>query len=178
LWITTTTHKKLTPQKTTMLSSSSLLRSRAVAVVARSHNKVGGRNCLRRLFGADAGGHGGGVPVPQSQHAKLWAGHAEHEGWESTVAWFYPTSIILCAVVLYYEPETSIHIWAKQEAAARLKLTAETGFTDFMFGVHYQDLQGEQLKDIWDKFSTKAIRMTDDDDDEEEEEEEEEEDDE
>jgi hypothetical protein len=153
-------------------SSSSLLRSRAVAVMARN-NKAGVRNtpCIRRRwFGADAG-HGG-VPVPQSQHAKLWAGHAENEGWESTVAWFYPTSIILCGVVLYYEPETSIHIWAKQEAAARLKLTAETGFTDFLFGVHYQDLQGEQLKDIWDKFSTKAIRMTDDDDDDEEEEEE------
>jgi ESSS subunit of NADH:ubiquinone oxidoreductase (complex I) len=141
-----------------MLSSS--LRS----AVARNGGGVGRRTTLcRRRFGAE-GGHGG-VPVPQSQHAKLFAGHPESEGWESTVAWFYPTSFLLMTAVLVFEPETSINVWAKQEAAARLKLTEETGFTDFVFGVHYQDLSKEQLKVHWDQFSAKAIRMTDDDDD-------------
>lgn len=123
----------------------------------------------RRRFGSN-------MPVPQSQHAKLFAGHPESEGWESTIAWFYPTSFLLICAVLFFEPETGIDVWAREEAMARLKLK-ENGFTDFVFGVHYKDLSAEELKKTWDTFSVKAIRMTDDDEDDDEDEEEEEEDD-
>lgn len=126
-----------------------------------------GRVVCRRRFGSD-------MPVPQSQNAKLFAGHPEYEGWESTIAWFYPTSFIMIAAVLFFEPETGIDTWAKEEASARLKLR-EGGFTDFVFGVHYKDLTDEQIKTYWDTFSSKAIRMTDDDDDEDDDDEDEEE---
>jgi ESSS subunit of NADH:ubiquinone oxidoreductase (complex I) len=149
---------------------STLVRAAVVARTGRTASL-----CRTRFFGS-GGGHHSDVPVPQSQHAKLFAGHPESEGWESTVAWFYPTSFLLIVAVLVFEPETSINVWAKQEAAARLKLKEE-GFTDFVFGVHYQDLGEEKIKEQWDKFSSKALRMTDDDDDDEEEEEEEEEED-
>jgi ESSS subunit of NADH:ubiquinone oxidoreductase (complex I) len=116
-------------------------------------------------------GSGGGVPVPQSATAELFAGHPKKEGWEWTIGWWYPSSFILICLVLGTTPETSIQSWAREEASARLALK-EKGFTDFQFGVHYSNLTEEQMKSAWDKLSNKTTRMNDEDDDEEEEDEE------
>lgn len=116
-------------------------------------------------------GSGGGVPVPQSSTAELFAGHPKKEGWEWTIGWWYPSSFILICLVLGTTPETSIQSWAREEASARLALK-EKGFTDFQFGVHYSNLSDEQMKSAWDKLSKTATRMNEDDDDDEEDEEE------
>ena len=110
------------------------------------------------------------MPVPQSSKAKLFQGHPTNEGWESTVAWFYPLSFFLIVAILGFTPNTEITTWARQEAQARLKLK-EAGFTDFKFGTHYQDLTVNQAQEALEKFNAKALRMNDDDDDDEEEEE-------
>lgn len=111
------------------------------------------------------------MPVPQSSKAVLFEGHPAKEGWESTVAWWYGTSLALL-IAIYFAPETRIEVWAQEEARARLALK-EKGFEDFQFGVHYASLPQDDQKKRWDKFSAKALRMTDDDDDDEEEEDEE-----
>lgn len=116
------------------------------------------------------------MPVPQSQKAVLFEGHPTNEGWEWTVAWWYTTSFILLVGILGFAPKTEITAWAKQEAAARLKMK-EQGVEEFVFGTHYKDLTVSQAKTAWDNFSTKALRMNDDDDDDEDEEDEDEEDD-
>jgi hypothetical protein len=108
------------------------------------------------------------MPVPQSSKAVLFDGFHK-EGWESTVAWFYPTSLALIVMILAGAPVTEIEPWAKKEAEARLKLKSE-GFTDFQFGTHYQTLSDDERKSVWDKFSMKATRMNDDDDDDDDEE--------
>lgn len=104
------------------------------------------------------------MPLPQSSTAKIFAGHPTNEGWESTIAWWYPTSLVLIVAILAGQPETSINAWAKQEAAARLALR-EKGMTEFTFGVHYQNLSQEELKGAWDDFTSKVTKMTDEDDD-------------
>jgi hypothetical protein len=113
------------------------------------------------------------MPVPQSSKAVLFEGHHK-EGWESTIMWFYPTSFALIVLILAGAPVTDIETWANKEAEARLKLKSE-GFTDFQFGTHYGTLSAAERANVWEKFNTKAIKMTDDDDDDDEEEEEEEE---
>ena len=127
------------------------------------------RTCAQRR-------HLGAMPVPQSQKAVLFEGHPTNEGWESTVAWWYATSAIMLVGILGFSPQTDIGSWAKQEAAARLKLKA-AGVEDFAFGTHYQDLTVDEAKQAWDNFSTKALRMNDDDDDDDEEDEDEDDDD-
>jgi len=117
------------------------------------------------------------MPVPQSQNAKLFEGHQTDEGWESTIAWWYGTSLVLIVIALGFTPHTEITAWANKEASARLKLKA-SGVQDFVFGMHYQDLSVAEAKDAWDMFSTKALRMNDDDDDDDDDEEEEDEEDE
>jgi hypothetical protein len=115
------------------------------------------------------------MPVPQSSKAVVFAGHPMNEGWERTMIWWYSSSFILICMVLGTTPVTDIEVWAKQEAAARLKL-AEEGKTDFVFGTHYQDQVSKGNRSTWDQFSLKALRMNDDMDDDEEEEDEEQED--
>ena len=132
-----------------MLSSKS---SRFLAAATARRSAV-----LRRRWGSD-------MPVPQSANAKIFAGHPAREGWEWTIAWWYPTSFIMIVAILTGQPEDSINAWAEQEAAARLALR-EQGMTDLKFGVHYQNLNAEQLKGTWDDFSKKSTRMSDEDDD-------------
>jgi hypothetical protein len=103
------------------------------------------------------------MPVPQSSKAVLFEGH-HREGWESTIAWFYPTSFILIVAILAGAPVTDIETWANKEAEARLKLKDE-GFTDFQFGTHYQALTAGERQAVWEKFTMKTIRMTDDEED-------------
>jgi hypothetical protein len=112
------------------------------------------------------------MPVPQSSKAVVFAGHPMNEGWERTMIWWYSSSFILICMVLGTTPVTDIEVWAKQEAAARLKL-AEEGQTEFVFGTHYQDQVSSNNGSTWDQFSLKALRMNDDDDDDDDEEEEE-----
>ena len=136
--------------------------------ILRRSNPVAIRGAIRCL---------GAMPVPQSSKAKLFEGHATNEGWESTIGWWYATSAVLIIGILGFAPNTEITSWAKQEAAARLKLK-EAGVEDFAFGTHYQDLTVSEAKEVWDNFSAKALRMNDDDDDDEDEDDDEEEDDE
>lgn len=107
------------------------------------------------------------MPVPQSAKAVLFDGHAAtgSEGWEWTVAWWYPTSFLLICGILGFEPETDIATWARQEAAARLALKEAGQVTQFTFGKHYQSLSEEDVRKEWDAFNTKSMRMNDDDDD-------------
>jgi ESSS subunit of NADH:ubiquinone oxidoreductase (complex I) len=100
----------------------------------------------------------------------MFGGHSTHpEGWETTIRVGYTLSLVLTCAVLFFQPNTGIDNWANQEARARLKLKEEHGWTDdmFQFGVHYQNLNEAEVKEQWDKFSSKAIKMNDDDDDEE-----------
>ena len=116
------------------------------------------------------------MPKPQSEDAVLFGGHStQPEGWETTIHIGYATSLVLCCFILFFEPETGIDNWANQEARARLQLKEEHGWTNdmFKFGVHYQNLNENEVKEQWDKFSSKALSMNEDDDDEDEEEEEE-----
>jgi hypothetical protein len=117
------------------------------------------------------------MPVPQSAKAKLWQGHPEREGWESTMAWFYGVGFIMIVACVGFTPNTDIQAWARQEASARLALKG-AGKTDFEFGTHYQQKTDEELAGDWDKFGDKALRMNEDDDEDEEEEEDEEDEDE
>jgi ESSS subunit of NADH:ubiquinone oxidoreductase (complex I) len=132
------------------------------------------QNQQKRMMAGDS--H---MPKPQSEDAVLFGGHSpQPEGWETTIHVGYATSLILCCIVLFFEPETGIDNWANQEARARLKLKEEHGWTNdmFKFGVHYQNLDEDEVKAQWDKFSSKALSMNEDDDDDEEEEEEEDDD--
>ena len=117
----------------------------------------------------------GAMPVPQSQKAELFKGHPTNEGWESTMAWWYGTSFILIVGILGFAPPTEISAWAKKEAAARLKMK-EQGVEDFAFGTHYQEMTVAEAKNVWDKFTEKALRMNDDDDEEDEDDEDEDDD--
>ena len=124
----------------------------------------------KRMMGGDS--H---MPKPQSEDAVLFGGHStQPEGWETTIHVGYSLSLILCCFILFFEPETGIDNWANQEARARLKLKEEHGWTNdmFQFGVHYQNLDEVEIKNHWDKFSSKALKMNEDDDDEEDEDEE------
>jgi hypothetical protein len=114
------------------------------------------------------GGNATTLPKPQSEDAVLFGGHStEPEGWETTIYVGYTLSLILCFCILYFEPETGIDNWANQEARVRLKLKEEHGWTDdmFQFGIHYQNLNEAELKQQWDKFSNKTLKMDEDDDD-------------
>ena len=111
---------------------------------------------------------GGDMPVPQSQNAQLWAGHTvKHEGWEESIYFYYIAGLLLQGLVIAGAPETRIESWARPEAEARLYLASPEGggHTDFVFGTHYQELVKASQKDIWTKFSDKAINPGDDDDD-------------
>jgi len=150
------------------------LRSTAAAprLIAAAASRRSSPATTRRGFaGAD-------VPVPQSAKAKFGEGHTKgREGWESTIAWFYPTSFLMIAWIHLFEPDNDIRAFAQAEARARLELKKQ-GFTDFQFGKHYQSLSDDELKQEWETFSAKALRMNDDDDDDEEEDEEDDDDDE
>ena len=116
---------------------------------------------------------GGKMPVPQSMKAKLWGGVTEREGWEDS---FYVTSALAClGFYLYFfmTPDTNIQSWARNEAAARLRLKEEHGFTDFKFGTHYQDKLLDSRRTEWDDLGSKfdPFKEEDDDDDEDDEEE-------
>ena len=119
---------------------------------------------------------------PQSASAVLFDNHpkfsmgSDGEGWETTVVWWYSVSFAMIVAILVFEPETGIDAWAYKEATARLALS-EQGFTDFVFGKHYQSMSAEDMRLEWDKHSNKAVRMTEDDDDDDDEEEEEDDDD-
>jgi len=111
---------------------------------------------------------GGDMPVPQSQNAPMWHGHTvKHEGWEESIYFYYAAGLILQAAVLIGAPETSIESWARPEARARLYLASEAGGgqTEFAFGTHYQDLTKKDQRELWNKFSERAINPGDDDDD-------------
>jgi hypothetical protein len=145
-------------------------------IILNRSNKIVQQMQQKRMMGGD--GH---MPVPQSENAVLFGGHSTHpEGWETTVHIGYSLSLVLCIFVLFFTPETGIDNWANQEARARLKLKEEHGWTNemFQFGVHYQNLNDEEIKQHWDKFSSKALKMNEDDDDDDEEEDEEDDDDE
>ena len=98
------------------------------------------------------------IPVPQSQFAKFAEHSPKNEGWESTIAWWYPSSLLIIFCIYAFEPETDIRSWANAEARARLELKRQ-GMTEFKFGTHYQDLSAGDLQKEWDDFSTKALRM-------------------
>lgn len=98
------------------------------------------------------------MPVPQSQYAKFADGKPRNEGWESTIAWFYPSSFLIIVWIVAFDPETDIRAWANAEARARLELKRQ-GMTEFKFGTHYQSLSDDELKKEWDEFSAKALRM-------------------
>jgi ESSS subunit of NADH:ubiquinone oxidoreductase (complex I) len=124
-----------------------------------------------RGMGAAAGGDGG-VPVPRSAQAKLFAGHDTNQGWESTVYFYYTLSTLLIIGVLGFAPDTTISSWAKQEAAARLHLKEQGVVKEFEFGKHYLDMVDDDVKRNWDKFDAKSVQfMKDDDDDDDEDEE-------
>jgi len=90
------------------------------------------------------------------------------------MTWWYGTSFLLLVGVLGYAPDTRISTWASQEAKARLVAAEQGQVSEFEFGVHYQNVAQEHVRDEWDKFTIKSLKMNDEDDDEEEEENEEE----
>ena len=86
----------------------------------------------RRWMGSD-------MPKPQSSQAELWEGHPKtKEGWETTTYLTYAASAILLTLAVGFSPETSIKVWASNEAQARLDLKDKKG-DDFEleFGKHY-----------------------------------------
>mmetsp|Transcript_20663 Transcript_20663/g.26662 ORF Transcript_20663/g.26662 Transcript_20663/m.26662 type:complete len:139 (+) Transcript_20663:189-605(+) len=111
------------------------------------------------------------MPVPQSQNAKMFQGHPEYEGWETTIYFWSAISLFLIVVVEGYAPDTTLESWASNEARARLILKEEKGFTDFKFGQHYQGLLVEEQREAWDKQNLKFLPKDDDDDEEDDDEE-------
>merc|ERR1712048_1484391 len=107
---------------------------------------------------------GGGEPLPQSMTAELWQGHPKKsEGWEQTIYFFYTVSAIMITLHLNFGPDDSIAAWAQQEARARLILK-EKGFTDFKFGMHYQDyvmsdggVNMKKMESDWEKVNAGAV---------------------
>jgi ESSS subunit of NADH:ubiquinone oxidoreductase (complex I) len=139
-------------------------------ILANRVRMMGRSNVIMRQQQQQQRGMGGNssLPKPQSEDAVLFGGHStEPEGWETTIYVGYTLSLILCFCILYFEPETGIDNWANQEARVRLKLKEEHGWTDdmFQFGIHYQNLNEVELKQQWDKFSNKTLKMDEDDDD-------------
>lgn len=82
-------------------------------------------------------GGGGHQPVSRSMEAKLFEGHPENEGWETTIYVTYATSLVLLTFALGFAPDTSIKTWASSEARARLELQAQGKLDQPVFGVHY-----------------------------------------
>lgn len=81
------------------------------------------------------------MPKPQSSEAQLWQGHPTHkEGWETTTYVTYAVSTVLLVLAIGFTPETSIKVWASNEAQARLDIKDKLGdgeeFT-LEFGKHY-----------------------------------------
>lgn len=134
---------------------SGLCHSRCVASVrALAVNKPP----ARRWLAAD--GHTGiDMPVPQSMKSVFAEGHATNEGWETTIAWFYPTSFLILVWIFAFEPETDIRTWARQEARARMAIKKENPDFKFEFGKHYQGMSDDELRSEWDNFSRKALNM-------------------
>eukprot|EP00522_Entomoneis_paludosa_P011887 CAMPEP_0172440176 /NCGR_PEP_ID=MMETSP1065-20121228/903_1 /TAXON_ID=265537 /ORGANISM="Amphiprora paludosa, Strain CCMP125" /LENGTH=121 /DNA_ID=CAMNT_0013188959 /DNA_START=253 /DNA_END=618 /DNA_ORIENTATION=- len=111
------------------------------------------------------------MPVPQSAHAKPFE-HSVPEGWESSVAFFTGLSVVILTAHYFFVPDTTIESWAYNEAAARLRLKEEHGFTNFEFGKHYQDMEEDARKEKWEELSNKTFHPfkeeeEDDDDDDE-----------
>mmetsp|Transcript_19814 Transcript_19814/g.47173 ORF Transcript_19814/g.47173 Transcript_19814/m.47173 type:complete len:154 (-) Transcript_19814:111-572(-) len=110
----------------------------------------------------------GGMPVPQSMKAKPFDGHPTNEGWEPYVQFYTGVSVILLAVNYFFAPDTTIDSWARNEAAARLRLKEKDPDFKPVFGVHYQDLQSKERQEKWDEVSEKEFnpfKEEDDDDD-------------
>ncbi|GKY90843.1 hypothetical protein MPSEU_000057100 [Mayamaea pseudoterrestris] len=103
------------------------------------------------------------MPVPQSSKAVLFDGHARSEGWESTMAVWYGTSLLLLIATLGLTPNTEIETWAKQEATARLAMADNSA----AFGTHHIAKNPTQVAQKWEKFASKATKWDDDDDDDE-----------
>ncbi|KAL7571249.1 hypothetical protein ACA910_008906 [Epithemia clementina (nom. ined.)] len=143
-------------------SSRQLLKSAAVVPARRSHKPV-----LRRNMGG--GGGSSHPPMPQSMKAKLFEGHPEREGWEETVYFYYTVGFLWICYNANCLPETSVNTWARNEAAARLILKEEHGFTNFEFGKHYQDeVYVHSRKLGWEELNSKFNPFKDDDDEDEE----------
>jgi ESSS subunit of NADH:ubiquinone oxidoreductase (complex I) len=109
--------------------------------------------------------------LPPGPEPVMFHGHSPHaEGWETTVAVHYSLAVILILAIQIWQPANGIDAWAAQEAAARLRLKEEHGWTDdmFEFGVHYQNMDEADIQSQWDRFSTRAVVMNEDDDDEDE----------
>lgn len=51
---------------------------------------------------------GGHQPVSRSMEAKLFEGHPENEGWETTIYVTYAASFVLITFALGFAPDTSI----------------------------------------------------------------------
>jgi hypothetical protein len=81
---------------------------------------------------------GPAMPKPQSSEAKLWEGHPTHtEGWEFTTYLTYGVSTVLLILSIGFAPETSIKVWASNEAQARLDLQSKSADFTPEFGRHY-----------------------------------------
>ena len=165
---------------TTTTTTTSTLRTLSPLTLSRSSHQKFTKSVVqqqqKRMMAGDS--H---MPKPQSEDAVLFGGHpTEPEGWETTIFVGYTLSFVMICCILIFEPETGIDNWANQEARARLKLKEEHGWTNdmFQFGVHYQNLNDDEVKEQWDKFSTNALKMNDDDDDDDEDNDEEEDEDE
>lgn len=111
------------------------------------------------------------MPKPQSSEAKLWQGHpTENQGWETTTYITYAVSTVLLTLAIGFTPETSIKVWASNEARARLDIKDRMGDGEefvLEFGKHY-GLPDEK----YDFTSLKAENPFDEEDDDDEEDEE------
>jgi hypothetical protein len=68
------------------------------------------------------------MPKPQSTHT---------EGWEFTIYLTYGVSTVLLILAIGFSPETSIKVWASNEAQARLDLQSKNADFKPEFGRHY-----------------------------------------
>mmetsp|Transcript_24219 Transcript_24219/g.49590 ORF Transcript_24219/g.49590 Transcript_24219/m.49590 type:complete len:169 (-) Transcript_24219:365-871(-) len=117
---------------------------------------------------------GGHQPVSRSMEAKLFEGHPENEGWETTIYVTYAASLVLITFALGFAPDTSIKTWASSEARARLELQAKGKLDQPVFGVHYDTPENKYEFESKNPDNPFDEEEDDDDDDDEEEEEEEE----
>jgi hypothetical protein len=107
-------------------------------------------------------GSGGHMPAPQSMIAEFPAKRT-YEAWEPYVFVLWPL-ILVMTVAVSSSLSDDCEAWAQQEARARLALK-EQGFTNFQFGVHYQDLKANEIEQLWDEQNAKTTTMNDDDED-------------
>jgi hypothetical protein len=103
-----------------------------------------------RYMGGDGGAH---MPVPQSMIAEFPAKPTGAD-WETIANVVWPVAFLLAIYSANVIPD-DCEAWAQQEARARLKLK-EQGFTNFQFGVHYQDLNSEEIRALLDTKNTSS----------------------